>query len=176
LFLGREWERKGGAIAVETTIALNEMGLKTELIIVGTQPDSKVPSECVTVVGFLDKNKKQERAQLEQLLKDCHFMHVPTRGDAFSLAFCEASAFGLPVISTATGGVPDVVANGINGQLLPLEARGPDYAKVILDLFSDREAYENLVMSSRKAYDENFNWGAWGDIVRPRVMDLLRSR
>ncbi|MAI80697.1 MAG: hypothetical protein CL917_17280 [Deltaproteobacteria bacterium] len=176
LFLGREWERKGGAIAVETTIALNEMGLKTELIIVGTQPDFEVPSEFVTVVGFLDKNSNRERAQLEQLLKSCHFMHVPTRGEAFSLAFCEASAFGLPVISTATGGVPSAVKNGINGQLLPLEARGSDYAKVIIDLFSDRKAYEKLMVNSRKLYDDSLNWGAWGDVVRPRVMDLLRSR
>ena len=44
LFLGVDWERKGGALAVEAARILNQRGLPTELVVVGCEPPS-VPAD-----------------------------------------------------------------------------------------------------------------------------------
>lgn len=44
---------------------------------------------------------------------------LPTHQEALGTSFIEAMASGLPVIGTAVDGVPEVIADGINGLLVP---------------------------------------------------------
>src|SRR5205085_12222674 len=131
LFLAVGWARKGGDIAFETLLKLEELGIQAELIVCGCTPPKGTAHKRMRVIPFLDKNDERQRKELEQLLMAADFLLVPTRSDAYGLAYCEASAFGLPVITTRTGGVPEVVRDGENGFLLPYEARGAAYAEVI---------------------------------------------
>jgi glycosyltransferase involved in cell wall biosynthesis len=89
------------------------------------------------------------------------------------MVLAEANAFGLPVITTQTGGIPSIVREGENGFMLPLEARGADYAKVIAEVYQDDQRYAELVKSSRAAFDERLNWDAWGSAIRKIIKDLL---
>lgn len=170
LFLGVNWTRKGGDIAFETLLKLEERGIQAELVICGCTPPQEVVHERVKVIPFLDKNDKQQHKELEHLLMTADFMLMPTRVDCTPMSFCEASAFGLPVITTDTGGVPEVVKEGENGYLLPLEARGDAYAEVIASVYHDDERYAELVKSSRAAFEERLNWDAWGHAVK-RILD-----
>ena len=54
-------------------------------------------------------------------------MFMPTRADCTPISFCEAASYGLPVISTDTGGVAAVVEPGETGILLPLNASAEQY-------------------------------------------------
>ena len=94
-----------------------------------------------------------------------HFFLLPTRGECYGIALCEANAFGLPVVATNTGGIPQIVHEGQNGFMLPLTGRGSDYAALIADVWRDRARYAQLAASSRKAFDERLNWDAWGTAV-----------
>lgn len=50
------------------------------------------------------------------------------RADCIPFVFNEANAFGLPMITADTGGVPDMIRIGENGYVLPYGARGFEYA------------------------------------------------
>ena len=113
--------------------------------------------------------------QLEKLYAMSDFLLVPTRKDSFGVVFCEANAFGLPANTTQTGGVPEVVRDGENGYVLPLEARGDAYAKLIAELYRDEQRYQQLVQSSRAAYDERLNWDAWGMGVKNILNEMSGS-
>ena len=115
LFLAVEWARKGGDIAFETLLKLEELGIAAELTVCGCTPPKAFAYERMRVIPFLDKNDERQRRELEQLFMLSDFLLVPTRADCTPVVFCEASAFGLPVITTSTGGVPEVVRNGENG-------------------------------------------------------------
>ncbi len=173
LFLGVDWVRKGGDIAFETLLKLEELGVQAELIVCGCTPPEGVAHERMKVIPFLDKNDERQRKELEQLLISADFLLVPTRAEAYGLVFCEASAFGLPVITTNTGGVPEIVREGENGFLLPYEARGDAYAEVIARVFRNDERYTELVRTSRAAFEERLNWDAWGIAVKQVLADLL---
>jgi glycosyltransferase involved in cell wall biosynthesis len=173
LFLGVDWVRKGGDIAFETLLKLEELGIRAELVVCGCTPPQGVAHERMKIIPFLDKNDERQRKELEQLLMSADFLLLPTRADCTPIVFCEASAFGLPVVATNTGGVPEVVREGENGFLLPYEARGEAYAEVIARVYHDDERYAELVRASRAAFEERLNWDAWGVAVKHILADLL---
>ncbi len=173
LFLGVDWIRKGGDIAFETLLNLEELGVRAELVVCGCTPPQGVAHERMKVIPFLDKNDERQRKELEQLLMSADFLLVPTRADCTPIVFCEASAFGLPVITTNTGGVPEIVRDGENGFLLPYEARGDAYAEVIARVYHDDERYAQLVRASRAAFEERLNWDTWGVAIKHILADVL---
>jgi glycosyltransferase involved in cell wall biosynthesis len=174
LLVGVNWDRKGGDIAVETLLKLEEMGIASELIICGTTPPTPMSHPHITFLPFLDKNNEQQRKQLEQLYLTSDFFLFPTRNECFGIVSGEANAYGLPVITTDTGGVPEVVRNGDNGFLLPLSARGDAYASIIASLYQDDQRYAELSLSSRTAFEQRLNWDSWGRTVNHLLSTLLK--
>jgi glycosyltransferase involved in cell wall biosynthesis len=157
LFLGADWERKGGTIAAETTRLLNRQGLKTRLTVAGC----KVPGEkhkFIRDLGFISKRTPEGRAQLVQLLQTSNFLVFPTRAECSAIVLSEASAFGLPIITTDTGGLSTYVRQGRNGIRLPLSASAETYAEHIYRLFHDPEAYAAMALSGWEEYDQRLNW------------------
>lgn len=166
LFVGVNWERKGGKIAFETLLELERLGVPAQLTVVGCLPPKGFRHPGLRVVPFLDKNDPRQREQIYRLYQESHFFILPTRADCSPIVISEANAFGLPVLSTDTGGVPEAVRNGLNGFVLPLEARGDQYAVRLRDIFNDCASYEALRASSRGEFDSRLNWDAWGEQIR----------
>ncbi len=161
LFVGKGWERKGGEIAFETLLELEKTGVNAHLTICGCTPPGNISHPRLTVIQNLDKNNEQQRNRLSELFLTSDFFILPTRADCYGIVFSEAAAFGLPVIATNTGGVSGVVKEGINGHLLPLEARGDQYAKLIKEIYLDKVRYDKLVHSSRDRFENYLNWDVW---------------
>jgi glycosyltransferase involved in cell wall biosynthesis len=162
LFVGVDWHRKGGDIAFETLLQLERSGIPAELTVVGCTPPEHVAHPRLHVFPFLDKNDPHQRAQLDDLYRQATFFILPTRAECFGIAMCEAGAYGLPVLSTKTGGVPEIVRHGLNGFLLPLEARGDQYAAKISQIHASPQSYRTLRASSREEFEKRLNWDAWG--------------
>ena len=125
------------------------------------------------VIPYLSKKDEKQRKELDKLFETSDFLLLPTRGDTYGMVFCEASAFGLPAIATNTGGVSGAVKEGENGFLLPLEARGGEYAELIARIYRDGRRYADLVRSSRAAFDNRLNWDAWGISVTKLITELV---
>jgi glycosyltransferase involved in cell wall biosynthesis len=172
LFLGVDWERKGGDKAVKIMQALNEAGLKTELHVAGIRafPMTDLP-ENVIDHGFISKTTAEGRSRIDRLLTESHFLILPTRAECFGLVFCEANSFGVPDIATRVGGIPTVVRDGINGMLFPLAASEDEYADYILKMFTDYDAYQKLALSSFDEYQKRLNWKVSGK----KIIDLMEN-
>ena len=173
LFLGVEWQRKGGEIAFETLLKLEELGIQAELIVCGCVPPKKFVHKQMKVIPFLNKNDPQQHEELNKLFLHADFLFVPTRGECYGLVFCEANAFGLPVIATNTGGVSEIVRDGENGYLLPPDAGGSAYAEVIARIYRDDQRYAEMVRASRAAFEERLNWEAWGITTKKILAELV---
>ncbi len=176
LFVGVDWERKGGDIAYETVQALRTGGVDAELTIVGCVPPKGVDPSFVRVVGTLSKDIRSEREQLSRLYLESDFLVLPTRAECFGMVFCEASAHGTPSITADTGGVAGAVTDGENGILLPAAADGRAYAAVIAELVGDRSRYDALVRSTRDAYEARLNWDSWGRRLAPLISAVIAGR
>jgi len=175
LFVGRDWQRKGGQIAVDAFFALRAMGVDAELTIVGCEPPQSIDDPDLIIIPFLNKKDEVDRKHLEDLYHSSDFFILPTRAECFGMVFCEANAYGLPIISTATGGVSTIVEDGVNGFLLPHEAKGEAYAMVIAEAWKDQPSYKALRVSTRDRYDKVLNWKSWAESVR-KVMESVVAR
>ncbi|MCB9747048.1 MAG: glycosyltransferase family 4 protein [Candidatus Omnitrophica bacterium] len=171
LFIGVDWERKGGEIAYQTMVELNRRGIETELIICGVTPPAKFISEKVRIEGYLNKNNKKEFSRLCELYKEASFFILPTRSECAGVVFCEAAAFALPILAANTGGVATYVGHEKNGYLLPLDYDGVSYADKIEELWKNKNEYQEFCRNSRNKFEEELNWDKWGE----RVASLLKK-
>ena len=171
LFIGKDWQRKGGYIAFETLEILNQMGIDSELVFLGCIPPAGFQHQKMKVIPFLNKNIPEEQQQFSELLLNSHFLLFPTQADCSPFVICEANAFGLPVITSDVGGIPTIVQNGKNGYTLPLTASGQDYANLIAQNFVNKSDYQQLVYRARQEYETRLNWDKWAD----KVSEVIES-
>ncbi|HET9182727.1 MAG TPA: glycosyltransferase family 4 protein [Candidatus Angelobacter sp.] len=160
LFIGVDWERKGGDVALAAMRELRTRGIDASLTVVGCSPPAGVRDRQLQVIPFLNKSVPEQRKRLNNLFMSSDFMLFPTRREAFGVVCCEANAFGLPLIASNGGGLP--VWNGENGILLAADAPPDKYADVVQNLIADPEQYRALAMAGRKMFESRLNWDAWG--------------
>lgn len=172
LFVGVNWEAKGGGIAFETLLYLLENEVDSELVVCGCAPPDIVANHpSVVVEGFLSKDNPAESERLQQHFATADFFILPTRFEAYGLVFCEAAAYGLPSLATKTGGITSIIQNAQTGFLFEMTDRGDIYAQRIIELTHQSHEYSTMRQSARKRYEELLNWDAFGK----QLHELLRE-
>lgn len=164
LFSGVDWDRKGGDIAIETVQILRKKGIDAHLTIVG--PDSFPEySSFVNFVGFLNKNSESDYKKYLRLFRDNHLFLLPTKAECAGIVFCEASAFGLPCYTYATGGTTNYVVNGVNGYAFPLGSPARTFADQI---FQDiqQQKLSTLSKGALRLSKEKLSWEVWSENFR----------
>lgn len=158
LFLGVQWQRKGGDKALAILEELNRRGFKAELYIVGcTVPaGTTLPANAVNT-GFINKNTPEGLQQIGELLESSHFLLLPTLADCTPIVFCEANAFGLPVLTHDVGGIASVIENDVNGHCFGLQDPVSAWADYIMEHL-EPAAYNRLCLSSFGRYASTLNW------------------
>ena len=173
LFVGVDWERKGGDVALAAMRELRFRGIDARLTIVGCFPPAGISDPNLQVIAFLNKSVPEQRKRLNELFLSSDFMLFPTRREAYGVACCEANAFGLPLIASNGGGVP--VWNGENGILLEADAPPGKYADAVQGLIANPEQYRALAMAGRKMFESRLNWDAWGKAMA-HVLNAAAAR
>ena len=175
LFVGVDWIRKGGTIAVAACKWLNDNGVDSTLHVVGIKGlDPEIASlPFVENHGFLNKNNREDYSKIISLysLADCFLL--PTLAECTGVSFCEASAYGLPCFSHDTGGVSDYVIEGESGHLLPIGSSGEDFGKAIKNCLETGEM-EKLSIGAVKVAKNRLTWDAWAARMREVIGKLTR--
>lgn len=161
LFVGIDWVRKGGDIAVAALDLLRAGGRDATLTVVGRCPEWHRQHPAITAVGFLDKNRPRDRAYLSELYSAAHLLLLPSRGDCTPMVVAEAMAHATPVLATDTGGIGSLVGGSGAGRLLPLHASPERWAAAISGMTSDPEAYRFLSEASFDRARNRLCWDNW---------------
>jgi phosphatidylinositol alpha-1,6-mannosyltransferase len=93
--------------------------------------------------------------------------------EGFGMVAVEAAAHGLPTIAFTAGGVPDAVADGISGTLVPADDYATLSARVIgwLNNSGDSDARQLAV-----GFAERFYWEIFGNTLRKQLRDIALMR
>lgn len=161
-WIGVEWERKGGAIAVAVAAELHRRGVPVELHMAGVYPDIE-PQPWLHLHGFL--NFTTDRTRAEEIFLSSYMLMLPTTAEDAGIAFAEAASFAVPSIAPATGGVPTMVEDGVNGILLREGADPHEYADELEALWNDRDRYVALAVSSRARYERELAWAHVAEVI-----------
>lgn len=174
LFIGIDWYRKGGKLALQIAQELNDRGVKTELHIVGLNsiPEKRIPFFLINH-GFINKKEKEGREALDNLFLSCHFLILPSEADCTPVVFSEANSYGLPCLSKNVGGIPTILKDDINGKVFLLKDKAEDYANYIATYFCNWKLYEEYAYSSFNEYASRLNWDVAGKSIKKLMLEML---
>ena len=152
LFVGGQFERKGGADLLE---AARGLGDAVEIDIV---TGDAVPAIPAGVVARVHRGLKPQSERLLSLYRSADIFALPSRGDCMPQAVTEAIACGLPVVATRVGAIPEMVTDGVNGYLVPpRDARA--LGEVLAALVSEPRRRSVMGRHSRIMAEEAFDAG-----------------
>jgi len=174
LFIGVDWERKGGDTVMKIAKKLHTNGTPVRLTIIGCEtPKSVAESPLTEIHGFIDKDSSKGRAIIDTCLLRAHFLVVPSIAECFGIVYAEANSFGVPSIGRQTGGVEDAIKNGVNGMTFHFDAPIDSYCAFIEGYFNDRSKYRDIALNSFNEYETRLNWNSAGQLVKSHLNTLL---
>ncbi|WP_224825637.1 glycosyltransferase family 4 protein [Cognatishimia sp. MH4019] len=153
LSVGIQHPRKGHDIVLKSLAELR--GLEWSAVIVGAPYDTQHAAELAQLVHDLDLTPRVQIAgrvsddTLAQLYSQASVFALATRYEGYGLVFDEALAAGLPIVSCATGAVPDTVPKAAS-HLVPSDDPQA-FAKALEALLSDPAHRAQLATASQDA-------------------------
>ena len=187
VFVGRITRQKGLPHLLR---ACEQLPADVQVILCAGAPDTpEIKTEVEGLVARL-REKRTGVVWIEEMLPRPELIAVLAASDVFvcpsvyeplGIVNLEAMAVGLPVVGSATGGIPDVIVDGETGLLVPIEqvqdgtgtpidpARfEADLAERLTTLVTDTEAARTMGQAARRRVEEHFAWEA----IAQRTMDV----
>lgn len=118
LCVGRLIERKGQRYIIEALAALTRAGVQATLELVGSGDERPRLEALTESLGLRDRVRFAgyvPRDAIAQRYAAADVFVLPSYNEGMSVATLEAMAAGLPIIATRTGGLAELVEDGVNG-------------------------------------------------------------
>jgi starch synthase len=176
VFVGRITQQKGLPYLLK---AAKELPADVQLVLCAGAPDTKEIQEQVTaLVEELTKTRSNviwierhlSRAELIAVLSSATVFACPSIYEPLGIVNLEAMACRIPVVATATGGIPEVVEDGKTGILVPIEqmhdgsGKPLDESKFVSDFASalnqmlEHPDIAGFGLRGRIRVEEHFSW------------------
>lgn len=119
LVFGRMQAYKGLAVLLEAARALDGEGSDFQLVLAGAGPElDRLEAQFRTLPNVEIRNRYLGRAEVIELMQTSAFVLAPYTEATTSGVLAAAFANGRPAIGSRVGGIPDVLIDGVNGQLV----------------------------------------------------------
>ena len=176
VFVGRITMQKGLPYLIK---AARELPSDVQLVLCAGAPDTpQILQEVTDLVTELRKHrdnviwveKHVSRAELIAILSAATVFACPSIYEPLGIVNLEAMACGTPVVATATGGIPEVVAHGETGLLVDIEqlqdgsGKPLDEAKFVGDFAAalnqmlEHPKLAEFGAAGRKRVEDHFSW------------------
>lgn len=182
LFVGRLVEKKGCEYLIRAMSKVQALMPEVELVIVGDGPLrpalERLSSETLRRYRFLGvQSQESVRAWMNRAKVFSVPSVVADSGDSegFGIVFAEAQAMGLPVASFASGGIPEAVAHGETGFLVP-ERDLKGLAENILLLFGEDALWHRFSTAGQSRVRTLFNLEKQTDLLERIYQHVLGKK
>ncbi|MEH0841668.1 glycogen synthase [Micromonospora sp. CPCC 205711] len=190
VYVGRITRQKGLPYLLRAARALPA---DTQLVLLAGAPDTpEIAAEVEGLVGELRANRSGviwvaemlPKHEVIQVLTHATIFVCPSVYEPMGIVNLEAMACETAVVATATGGIPEVVADGETGLLVPIEQATDGSGKpldperfvanlsaTINELLADPKRTEAFGLAGRRRAVEHFSW----DAIAARTTEVYRS-
>ncbi|HAL91556.1 MAG TPA: hypothetical protein DCM68_00835 [Verrucomicrobia bacterium] len=193
LTVGRLVRRKGILEFIEQVMPLLAARIPDlAYLVVGGEPKSSlIHQERIwdQLTDAIQKGGHENRVKLLGRLSDADLGLVyqqsslfilPCRDDpadieGFGIVILEASLHGVPSVATRCGGIPDAIAEGQTGVLVP-PGRPQEMAEAILDLLQRPDRRREMGEAARQRTLSEFGWDAVAARYEAGLQEMLAAR
>jgi glycosyltransferase involved in cell wall biosynthesis len=173
LLIGNDWQNKGLPVLLETLVLLDDLTIC--LMIVGRDNPSPFRK-------YIDENHLQERVIFLPPRRDVEYYYAaadiyvgPSREDAFGQPPAEAMACGLPVITTITCGVSELITDGVDGMVLRDPLNTQELAAKIRQLHQNPEMRKRLGERAAETA-RRLTWDQNGKELTKFLLEILQKK
>jgi glycosyltransferase involved in cell wall biosynthesis len=177
LYVGAVSESKGMLILLEAMrLLVREGGMPVVLDVAGEWSSREFEERvraAVAADGLQDRihfHGLVVGVQKWDLFRHAHVLVHPTRWDGQPVTILESLAFGVPVVATAVGAIPDTISSGAEGYVMGDRSASEAVAGV-REITRDATTYEGYSWRAREAYERRFS----ATVFEMGMADLLRS-
>lgn len=185
VFVGRITRQKGLPYLLA---AISQLAPDVQVVLCAGAPDTPaIKAEVEAGVAELQRQRSGivwvpdhlSRHELCAILSAATVFVCPSIYEPLGIVNLEAMACGIPVVGTATGGIPEVVADGETGWLVPIEQvqdgtgtpTDPDQfvsdlARALTVALSDSELSARMGNAARQRAIDHFGWAAIAEQTR----------
>ena len=161
LFVGRDFERKGGEVLLEAFERVRGERPDAVLHVVGAD-------RRVTAPGVIDHGLVSSAERLEELYAGARTFVLPSLYEPYGLVLIEAMAYGVPCVGTSVQSIPEILDHGRAGLLVPPGDAGA-LAGALVSLLTDDERAAELGAAGREWAIRSLTW----DAVAARMAPVL---
>lgn len=194
VFVGRITRQKGLPHLLR---ALRDIPRDSQIVLVAGAPDTEeIKKEVEGLVAELREERDNvhlitdmlPREQVVAILDAATVFVTPSIYEPLGIVNLEAMAVDLPVVGTATGGIPDVIVDGETGYLVPIEQKmdgtgtplnpeqfHADLAERLTKLLENLELAAKMGKAGRKRAEEHFSWTTIGERTVDFYKQILNS-
>ncbi|KQY43719.1 glycogen synthase [Cellulomonas sp. Root137] len=190
VFVGRITRQKGLPYFLR---AVELLPPEVQVVLCAGAPDT--PQIMAEVTGLVEqlRAKRSGVVWIEQMLPRDELIAVLMHGTVFAcpsvyeplgIVNLEAMAVGLPVVGTATGGIPEVIDDGVTGRLVPIDQLQDgtgtpvdpdrfvhDLADALTDVVGNEARTAQWGLASRRRVEDHFTWEA----IAERTLEVYRA-
>ncbi len=131
--------------------------IPSKMILVGDGPDRSESERLARELGiFEDVKFLGKQTLLPEILSASDLMLMPSQSESFGLSALEAMSCSVPVVSSSTGGLPELVVHGETGYIAEL-GDVQRMAKYAIELLTDERKWELFSHNSRKRSVDKFD-------------------
>jgi len=192
VFVGRVTRQKGLTYLLDAALQIDR---EAQLVLLAGAPDTpeigaEIEAKAERVRASRGRvvwvEKTMPKRELIQVLSHATVFVCPSIYEPLGIVNLEAMACEAPVVATATGGIPEVVDDGVTGMLVPYEpvdapSGGPrdpdrfvaDLADRVNELLRDPGRARAMGEAGRRRAVEQFGWSAIAERVVALYRDLL---
>jgi len=165
IFVGRITRQKGVPVLLRAASGLIP---EAQLVLCAGQPDTpELAAEVTELVDGLRATRSGviwipemlPKPSVIQLLTHAAVFACPSVYEPLGIVNLEAMACGTAVVGSRTGGIPEVVADGETGLLVPPEEPEP-LAAALNELLRDPARAQAMGQAGRKRAEAEFGWAA----------------
>jgi len=153
--------RKGHHVALAAWPAVRSRIPNARLVIVGEGPEGATLRDQAQTLGIADSVIfAGMRTDVARLMRASTVLALPSQHEALPTTLMEAAACGRAVIATDVDGVPEVVADGSTGLLVPF-GDADALAEATTELLENEARREQMQVNARRLAEERFDAGRW---------------
>ena len=193
VFVGRITRQKGLPYFLRAVASLDP---DVQIVLCAGAPDTpEIIAEVETLVETLRRdrdgvvwiNRMLEREDVVALLSSATAFACPSVYEPLGIVNLEAMACEAAVVGTATGGIPEVVDDGVTGRLVPIEQSDDgtgtpldperfvaDMAATLAEVVADPERARAMGAAGRARAVDEFSWGTVAERTLAVYQTVLR--